>query len=295
LSWRIHHRTGLEETSGVGMLSYEICKKFIFLAIILLILSSAEVSGTSCTFGKNNFEISFVGIDKTKFPSNTAFIYYFTMKSSQGSNICGLSHWDLSFRNCDPSIYSKIVGLKMSNSDGTNLLSVDKSASQIFSEGVKFDNIPSDFKSGTKYFYLILAGSGWTAETEGTSSVYAKAGNQGYQQDLTVIGPNCPCTPPNIMIIPNPTSVCAGSPASIGVTVAGIGTWNYQWQKKDGTTWNDIDSATSATLDWTAVTANDAGQYHVVVSSPNGCSSATSEPVTLTVNNGPTIGTVQAH
>ncbi|MGB5101573.1 MAG: immunoglobulin domain-containing protein [Methanothrix sp.] len=277
------------------MLSYEICKKCIFLTIILLILSSAEASGASCTFDKSNFEVSFVGVDTAKFPSNTAFIYYFTMKSPKGSNICGLSHWDLSFKNCDPSIYSKIVGLKMSNTDGTNLISVDDSTSQIFSDGVKFDNIPSDFKSGTKYFYIILSGSGWIVETEGTSSVYAKAGNKGSQQDLTVKGPNCPCTPPNIMIIPNLTSVCVGSPASIGVTVAGTGTWNYQWQKKDGTTWNDVDDATSATLSWTAVTADDAGQYHVVVSNPNGCGSATSEPVTLTVNSIPTIGTVQAH
>jgi hypothetical protein len=269
--------------------------KCVSLTIILLMLSSAEVSGASCTFGKSNFEVSFVGVDTAKFPLNTAFIYYFIMNSPKGNNICGLSHWDLSFKDCDPSIYSKIVGLKMSNTDGTNLISVDKSTSIIFSNGVKFDNIPSDFKSGAKYFYIILSGSGWTAETEGTSSVYAKAGDQGYQQALTVKGPNCPCTPLNCMIIPNSTSVCAGSPASIGVTVVGTGTWNYQWQKKDGTNWNDIDGATSATISWTAVTANDAGQYRIVVSSPNGCDSATSEAATLTVNSRPTIGALRAY
>jgi hypothetical protein len=281
----------------IGVLRFQFWK-CIFLTIILLILSSAEVSGTDCTFDQSNFEVSFVGVDTTKFAPYTTFIYSFTMISPSNSNICGLMYWDLTFKNCDPSIYSKIFALKMSNPDGTNLISMGVNK-KISSNGVKFvrcyDNIPSDFKLGTKYFYLILSGSGWTAETIGTSLVFTVAGNMGHQQALTVKGPNCPCTPPNCMIIPNPTSVCADSPASIGVTVVGPGTWNYQWQKKDGTTWNDIDGATSATLSWTAVTATDAGQYHVVVSSPNGCSSATSETVTLTVNSHPIIGTLQAH
>lgn len=77
---------------------------------------------------------------------------------------------------------------------------------------------------------------------------------------------------------PTSGSVCTGQTRQFCITATGGGTLTYQWQK-DGA---DVAGATASCYD-----AGLAGSYRCVVS--NGCSSATSNSATLTVNVAPAI------
>lgn len=89
--------------------------------------------------------------------------------------------------------------------------------------------------------------------------------------------------PPTITAHPSAPTACAGSSVSMTVTAAGSPPLKYQWRKED----TDIAGATTASLTLPTITGKDAGFYTVVVTNP--CGSVTSEPATLTVDEGPTI------
>lgn len=79
-----------------------------------------------------------------------------------------------------------------------------------------------------------------------------------------------------------------GTAASLNVVAAdGLTPYTYQWQKStDGTTWNPISGATSATLNVASPATGDAGQYRCVVTSANtnAPKTVTSTVCTVTVN-----------
>jgi hypothetical protein len=84
---------------------------------------------------------------------------------------------------------------------------------------------------------------------------------------------------------PSNTSGCTAGTASFTVAASGSGL-SYQWQvSTNGTTWNNVAGATSATLNLSALTAGMNGyQYQAIVSGASPCSPLTSSLATLTVN-----------
>jgi hypothetical protein len=80
-------------------------------------------------------------------------------------------------------------------------------------------------------------------------------------------------------------SACLGGSVSFNVAASGSGTITYQW-KKNGT---DITGATSATYSIASVTAGDAANYSVAVTS--GCGSTTSTSAALTITPSTNIST----
>lgn len=78
---------------------------------------------------------------------------------------------------------------------------------------------------------------------------------------------------------PANTTVCIGANASFTVTATGTGL-TYQWQKKNGTNWENISGATSATLTVESVTAEMAGNKYRVVCAGD-CNTVTSGEATL--------------
>ena len=83
---------------------------------------------------------------------------------------------------------------------------------------------------------------------------------------------------------PGNSSVLPGTDVNFAVTATGTGL-TYQWQVStdNGTSWNNIEGATAATLSLTAVSAS--AQYQVVVTGVAPCAVVTSNVATLTVNS----------
>jgi hypothetical protein len=115
---------------------------------------------------------------------------------------------------------------------------------------------------------------------------------------LTTTGQLAPCAPataqvivtisplPAITAAPTNLTVCAGSPAVFHVTATGAGL-SYQWQVSGdaGTTFTNIsDTETNTAYTNLLTTLVDNGQQYLVIVSGTCSPSATSAPVTLTVN-----------
>lgn len=85
----------------------------------------------------------------------------------------------------------------------------------------------------------------------------------------------------SILNQPVSASVSPGQPVSFSVIASSPRVVSYQWQKKIGSIFEDVDAATLATLAFPSPTTNDTGIYRCVVS--DGVSSLESTEVTLTV------------
>jgi hypothetical protein len=81
-----------------------------------------------------------------------------------------------------------------------------------------------------------------------------------------------------INVQPAPIVQCAGTNATFSVSAAGAGTLTYQWKKAG----NNITGATNSSLTLNAITAVDAANYSVEVSSQ--CGTTLSNTASLTVN-----------
>lgn len=79
------------------------------------------------------------------------------------------------------------------------------------------------------------------------------------------------------------TRACEGGDASFEISATGDGL-SYQWYKSSVSAGNEVSGGTSAILNLTNLSPSDAGDYLVVVSGTASCSSVTSNPVTLTVD-----------
>jgi hypothetical protein len=86
-------------------------------------------------------------------------------------------------------------------------------------------------------------------------------------------------TPPEISQGPVSATLCVGAPVTFEVNATGTGPLTYQWRKNGA----DIAAATSASFALTAVTADDAGSYDVVVTGVCG-SPAIAAPAILEIS-----------
>src|SRR6202012_5806791 len=123
----------------------------------------------------------------------------------------------------------------------------------------------------------------------------------GYQYRVVVSGS---CTPavtstagtlnfnivPSVSSQPVATTVCEGNSAGFSVSATGTGL-SYQWQQStdNGSTWNNINAATSATLTLTGVSATMNGYTYRVIVSGTCTPAATSASGGLTVNTSPVV------
>lgn len=92
-----------------------------------------------------------------------------------------------------------------------------------------------------------------------------------------------PCTPPSIYSQPAIQNVILGSNAVFKVTATGSAPFSYQWSFNNTTLNNvgNISGATNRILTISSVTANNAGNYAVVIN--NACGSITSSVVPLNI------------
>lgn len=141
-------------------------------------------------------------------------------------------------------------------------------------------SVPANFKGG---YYN---GTTWTYPTTGTATATSL--------QLTGLGASLAgdyqvgerCGQINITAQPTNVAACAGSPFTFSLTLADTSGVLYQW-RKGGT---NINGATGKTYTITSPVAADAGTYDVVLTSAcPSVASLTSGPITLTVNEPPTI------
>lgn len=85
------------------------------------------------------------------------------------------------------------------------------------------------------------------------------------------------------------TTVCAGSTLTLTATGYETSPTSIQWQKLNGSTWEDISGAMSATYTVASAAASNAGSYRVIVT--KGCA-RTSNTVTIAVPSAPVFGDV---
>lgn len=72
--------------------------------------------------------------------------------------------------------------------------------------------------------------------------------------------------------LPGTASWTVGTAASLSIvvnTTTGLAPYTYQWQKLNGTTWNNIPGATSATYSVASPAESDAGSYRCIATSSN--------------------------
>ena len=96
------------------------------------------------------------------------------------------------------------------------------------------------------------------------------------------------CTDPQVTATVNNATVCEGTKNVTFTATNYADGAEFQWQKKDGNTWTNINGATSDTYTISSVTTAHAGQYRVIAE--KGCKRM-SEEVKLTVLTAPTFNT----
>ena len=100
--------------------------------------------------------------------------------------------------------------------------------------------------------------------------------------EVNILVTNVSSGPISFIQQPQSLTINEGQNAFFSVTVDGGQPITYQWQKSTGGPFGDIPGATGAGYTIPNATPADNGQYHVVVTNPNG--SQTSSAATLTVN-----------
>jgi len=90
-------------------------------------------------------------------------------------------------------------------------------------------------------------------------------------------------SPVAITTQPTSTSICAGSNVSLSATATGTPTPTVQWQSSlDGTTWANINGATTGTLSFVLAATDNGKQFRAIFTNTSG--SVNSSPATLAVN-----------
>lgn len=72
--------------------------------------------------------------------------------------------------------------------------------------------------------------------------------------------------PAKITVQPSNITLYAGKAGALVAAASGDAPLRYQWQRLNGASWTNVSGATAATLNFTSVTSQHAGQYRLVVS-----------------------------
>jgi len=144
------------------------------------------------------------------------------------------------------------------------------------------------YESGSKTFdvsYTVAAGDGLVGKKALTVTKYS---GSSYLQEIKITGCGEACTDPAVTASVSKSNVCAGSGEGVTFTASDAhADASYQWQKQNGSAWEDISEATAATYTITTVVASHAGKYRVVAS--HECDRISNE-LTLTVATTPVFG-----
>ena len=105
-------------------------------------------------------------------------------------------------------------------------------------------------------------------------------------EKIVTVSPKTPCVAPSSLSIASTNDkwdFCAGETMTLTVSGSNIsGSATYQWKKHNGSTWDDIDGATSASYS-TTMGAAKAGQYCCTVTNPGSSCDATTSGVWVRV------------
>ncbi len=129
------------------------------------------------------------------------------------------------------------------------------------------------------------------ASTELTAGTWTltSSGNIHISMIGLLVCSTAPCTDPQVTATVDNATICAGAESTVTFTATNYADGaEFQWQKHNGTSWENISGATSATYTISSVTTNHAGKYRVIAH--NVCNRI-SEEVTLTVLTAPTFNT----
>ena len=152
-------------------------------------------------------------------------------------------------------------------------------------------NIGTPSSGGSTYSCTI---TGLSQYTDYTFTISATA-DDGYCDASDEVSFKTPCVAPSSLSIAATGSkwdYCAGESMTLTVSGTNVSTSaTYQWQKHDGSKWDDIDGATSASYTKNPMAAADAGQYRCIVTNPGSSCDATTDGVwvrlwQLYINNG---------
>ncbi len=155
----------------------------------------------------------------------------------------------------------------------TNGITVDLGAIAAANDNPSFKvRIVSTFNDGVSYAAI--------------SGNYGTAGTARFDM-VTVTGDPLGGEPkaPSIFTQPSSRTNVVGSTASFSVVVSGTAPLTFVWEKDNGGTWQAVEGGSAATLSLANVQFANAGTYRVRISNAQG--EATSEPVTLTVQEDP--------
>lgn len=173
----------------------------------------------------------------------------------------------------------------------------------IAGQTASFSAAASGTPSPTVQWQVSTNGTIWTDITGATSATYsftALAGDNARQYRAvftnaagtatTTAATLTVYTIPVVTTQPGNMTVNAGQTATFTAAASGNPTPTVQWQAStDGSTWTNINGATSATYSLTPTSSDNAKQYRAVFSNTAG--SATSDAATLTVNFAPAVTT----
>ena len=220
------------------------------------------------TNGVTNNENKFFG-NSPRTGDNNSGTYEFELDdiTYTATRNTGASEFTISFTVPENSIGTMAINCKGSSSKPLYLKHTDNT------------EILVSNSSSIKSFVIenITPGS-WTLQSSGSWTLSGMA--------VKVCSGNT-CTDPQVTATVDNATVCEGTKNVTFTATNYADGAEFQWQKKDGNTWKDINEATSATYTISSVAEN-AGKYRVIAT--QNCSRI-SEEVTLTVLTAPTFNT----
>ena len=148
-------------------------------------------------------------------------------------------------------------------------------------------------QTGIAYWTPATTNTLYTATTRlSAGTYYICATNAAYLTELSVnVCGTESCTDEKPTATATNNTVCSGTALTITATGYADGATTFQWQKKNGDSWNNISGATSATYTVASAAVADAGTYRVQVT--KGCTRNSNE-VTIAVPSVPVFGAVPA-
>jgi hypothetical protein len=251
-------------------------------------LSMAASGGTpSLTYQWYRNGSSISGATNTSYAATTAGTYY-CIASASGSG-CGTAQTNTVTVTvvADP-VAQTVTGTPVSGTD----ICLGGQVSATFSGGSGGTGTVTD-----NYQYSTNGGSSWSTYTPGNNLTSVSTGTNEVQIRTwrTASGSGCGTSGYNTAqwtVVADPsvtasgsTSICSGHTANLSSTGSnGTGSTSYQWQIYDGSSWSNISGATNSTYTTDVLTATT--QYRVLYSATGlGCGTATSNTVTITVDN----------
>ncbi|MEE0951781.1 MAG: InlB B-repeat-containing protein [Paludibacteraceae bacterium] len=218
----------------------------------------------------NNENKFFGNSPKTGSSNSSTYNFELDDKTYTATKNTGSAQFTISFTVPENSIGTMAINCKGSSSKPLYLRHTDDT--QI---------LVSDNSSDKNFVIENITPGTWTLQSSGNWALSGMAVKVCSGSD---------CTDPQVTATVDNATVCEGAENVTFTATNYADGAAFQWQKKDGNTWTNINGATSDTYTISSVTTAHAGQYRVIAETEAGCKRI-SEEVTLTVLTAPTFNT----